>query len=162
VAPRTQPTALKLVKGERKDRVNKSEPTPASLEVVPPARVVANAAAMAEWQRLAPDLVEKGVLAFWHVELFADYCVAVALVAEAEEHLAVEGYVVEAPVFDRNGKPTGVRMVRSEWDRVRQDALSVKERRGSKFGLTPSDAASIKWPDRGGADGGKTPARLMS
>lgn len=154
-----KPTALKLVDGTRKDRVNRSEPQP-DLPVEPPPWLVDDVA-LAVWDRLAPELEAKGVLTGWDVQAFAEWCAAVATIAEAERHLAEEGHVVEAPVFDRNGVPTGTRTVRNEWSRVWKDALEVAARRAAKFGLTPSDRAGISVGGVNDGDG-LDPERLLS
>lgn len=103
-----------------------------------------SAEALACWERLAPSLIERGVLTPWDVEEFASYCDAVALRAEAAGHLAEEGTVVEAPVFDRNGtqQPAG-RPTKNIWASVWKDANDVAARRASRFGLTPSDRTQL-------------------
>lgn len=138
-----KPTALKVVKGERKDRINWAEPVPPSGEVVPPAWLEGDEVAMGEWARLAPDLVRQKVLTCWDTEEFADWCSAVARVARAEARLREEGAVVEQAVFDRNGVMTGHRRVRNPWSFELKDALAIKGRRGARFGLTPSDRSNI-------------------
>jgi len=127
---------------------------------VPPAWLT-RADALAEWERLAPDLIAKKVLTFWDVQAFAEYCDAVATIAEAAAELAEQGYVVERPVFDRNGKETGERVVPNEWVQIQARALEVSARRGARFGLNPSDRTGVA--AGGGADGErKNPERLLS
>lgn len=154
-----KPTTLKLVDGTRRDRVNAKEPIPTEVEVEPPGWLSAEAVAV--WDRLAPDLEARGVLTGWDVQAFAEWCHAVATIEEAERHLAVEGHVIDAEVFDRNGVATGTRRVRNEWSRVLKDALEVSARRAARFGLTPSDRAGISV---GGdsADDQRDPNRLLS
>lgn len=155
----SKPTALKLVDGTRRDRVNRAEPQP-DVEIVPPAWLT-DEVALAEWDRLAPDLIAKKVLTGWDVQAFAEWCAAVATIAKAERELATEGHIVERDVFDRNGAPSGKRVVRNEWSRVLHDALEVSARRAARFGLTPSDRSGISVGGAGAGDG-KDPARLLS
>ena len=155
--PAKEPTALTVLKG---GKPNKGEPVPAEGEVVPPAWLTRDDA-LAEWERLAPDLIAKKVLTFWDVQAFAEYCDAVATIAEAAAELAEQGYVVERPVFDRNGVATGHRVVPNEWVQIQAKALEVSARRGARFGLNPSDRTGVA--AGGGADGErKNPERLLS
>lgn len=143
--PAPKPTQLKVVRGTRKDRVNTAEPLPDVDGVVPPDWLPE--VAVAVWDRYAPDLVRKKVLTRWDVEDFALWCSSRCRMVEAQQHLDRDGVVVEQPVFDRNGKATGVRMLRSEWWAVWKDASEVMLRRGARFGMNPSDRASLKVSD---------------
>ena len=130
--------------------------------------------AFAEWERLAPDLIRKGVLTSWDVEEFAAWCDAVARRAEAARHLDAEGMVVEYPVFDRNGaQQESGRPAKNLWLSVWKDANDVAARRASRFGLTPSDRTQLPAhaQDVGGASADKffsdftepkNPGRLLS
>lgn len=153
-----KPTALQLVQGDRKDRINRSAPMPAELDIVPPAWM--RPRAVAEWERLAPDLIAKGVLTGWDVQAFAEWCDAVATVAEAAEHLAADGHMVERPVFDRNGARTGFRVVPNEWFYIQKAALEVSAKRAARFGLTPAERSALPI-DRGGAGDGQDPERFF-
>lgn len=159
--PAPKPTALKLVAGTRTDRVNRNEPSPSDELDVEPPEWLTDDVALATWDRLAPDLIDRGVLTGWDVQAFAEWCAAVATIATAESHLAADGHVVEATVFDRNGSPAGTRVVRNEWSRVWKDAMEVAARRAAKFGLTPSDRAGISVGGTTVADGAD-PERLLS
>ena len=74
--PQPQPSALKIERGNPGHRpINEAEPDIEPLDPwAPPALVAGNAAALAEWKRLAPELVEKGVLAMSDLATFATYC----------------------------------------------------------------------------------------
>lgn len=155
--PAKEPTNLTVLKGGKRPA---TEPVPAEGDVVPPAWLTRDDA-LAEWARLAPDLIAKKVLTFWDVQAFAEYCDAVATIAEAAAELAGQGHVVERPVFDRNGKETGSRVVPNEWVQIQARALEVSARRAARFGLTPSDRTGVV--AGGGADGErKNPERLLS
>ncbi len=155
--PAKEPTNLTVLKGGKRPA---TEPVPAEGEVVPPAWLTRDQA-LAEWARLAPDLIAKKVLTFWDVQAFAEYCDAVATITEAAAKLSGQGYVVKRPVFDRNGKETGARVVPNEWVQIQSRALEVSARRAARFGLTPSDRTGVA--AGGGADGErKNPERLLS
>lgn len=128
-----QPTALKLVKGTRKDRINTDEPVPVG-EIERPE--ISDGAAEV-WARLAPDLMAKRVLTAWDIDAFATYCEAVAHNREAARHLADEKAVVRGS----NGP------AKNPWFQVFRDTTAVMVQTGSRFGLTPSDRANLKVGD---------------
>ena len=82
--PPRKPTALRLVHGTRDKRNNKHEPMPAG---VPDAPAWLTAAAVAEWQRLRPELERIGLLTLVDQGTLAVYCQAVAELAESETML---------------------------------------------------------------------------
>ncbi len=139
------PTALKLVRGTRSDRVNRSEPQPDAEEIVAPDWLSDDAREV--WDRVAPDLEAKGVLTAWDVETFAAWCDAVVRLRHAVEALDLEGEVVETPVFDRNGAQTGSRWAKNPWMFVWKDANEVVARVGARFGLTASDRSQLQVGD---------------
>lgn len=154
-----KPTAVKKLRGERKDRINNDEPIPSGPAACP---TNLSEGAQAVWKRLAPDLVAKGVLTAWDVDEFAAFCDAVDRRDRAAEHLDTEGEVIESPVFDRNGVRTGERIVLSPWWQVWKGASEAMVRFGGRFGLSPADRAQLKV---GGASGSKNPsdpARLLT
>ncbi len=143
--PRPAPTALKLVQGTRDDRVNTDEPVPeATAEPMrPPTWLDGNDVATQIWAEYAPDLQRQGVLTAWDVEAFAICCETAARRRRAVARIKAEGEIVTVPVFDRNGKPTGVREVRSPWLTVLAQADRQLLSWAARFGLTPSDRAQL-------------------
>lgn len=142
---RPEPTALKLVKGTRSDRVNTDEPVPDTPAdgLEPPEWLAGNEVALEIWSEYAPDLERKGVLTAWDVEAFAICCETAARRRKAVARIKREGEVVDAPVFDRNGKPTGVREVRNPWLTVLAQADRQLLSWAARFGMTPSDRAQL-------------------
>jgi P27 family predicted phage terminase small subunit len=136
------PTALKLVKGTRKSRINHAEPIPSAVEVVCPSWLGAEARAL--WEALAPELQERDVLTAWDAEHFGIWCDAAARRREASAMLDEQGSVIETPVFDRNGRLTGHRLARNPWVLVLKDTTDTMLRYGARFGLTPSDRSQLK------------------
>jgi P27 family predicted phage terminase small subunit len=124
------PTALKVVKGEREDRVNRSEPVPAG-EVVKPGRLAGEAERL--WDELAPSLVRKGVLTAWDVPAFAEACRWWALYQDALGRVESEGLIVEGAKGER--KHPAFQVARDAWDKFAQVA--------GKFGLTPSERSRL-------------------
>lgn len=148
--PRPAPTALKLLRGTRADRINDNEPVPSAVDVLPPDWLAEDALAI--WREYAPDLIRKGVLTAWDVETFGACCDAAARRRAAATHLAREGEVVDVPVFDKNGKQTGIRRGRNPWLLVLNQADAQLQRWAARFGLTPSDRAQLA-----GGDGRRDP-----
>ncbi|WP_431729946.1 phage terminase small subunit P27 family [Verrucosispora sp. TAA-831] len=149
--PHPAPTALKLVRGTRSDRVNTDEPVPSTTEIEPPEWLIQ--AALDVWTEYAPDLIRKGVLTAWDVETFGIVCDAAARRRKAAAALAEEGEVVELPVFDKNGKQTGHRVTRNPWTVILGQADRQLQTWAARFGLTPSDRAQLT-----GGDGRRDPA----
>ncbi|WP_432063360.1 phage terminase small subunit P27 family [Streptomyces sp. S1] len=155
--PAPKPTALRVLHGDRKDRVNTDEPRPDEGDLTPPAWL--SEAAVEVWDTLADELTVKGVLTPWDVEAYANWCDAVARRREAAEHVAAEGAVVKHPVFNKNGEQTGVRMGKNAWLLALDAADAQVQRYGARFGLTPSDRAQLKI---GGQDNRAGAERLLS
>ncbi|PZG14432.1 phage terminase small subunit P27 family [Micromonospora craterilacus] len=150
--PHPEPTALKLVKGTRADRVNTAEPVPSPpvAQIEPPQWLTPEAVTF--WQEYSPDLIRKGVLTQWDVEAFAVCCDAAARRRKAVKALEEEGEVVQLPMFDKNGKPTGFRVSRNPWTVVLGQADRQLQSWAARFGLTPSDRAQLT-----GGDGRRDP-----
>ncbi|MGW1662927.1 phage terminase small subunit P27 family [Streptomyces microflavus] len=137
-----KPTALRILHGDRKDRINTDEPQPSELDIVPPAWL--SEAAVEVWEQLADDLIGKGVLTAWDAEAYANWCDAVVRRRDAAEHVDQDGAVVELPVFNKNGDLTGHRMGKNPWLLALDAADAQVQRYGARFGLTPSDRSQLK------------------
>jgi P27 family predicted phage terminase small subunit len=140
--PAPKPTNVRVLHGDRKDRINTDEPVPGAGEVVPPEWLPT--AAVEVWRLYAPDLRTKGVLTAWDVEAFAVWCDAVVRRRRAAAELEAQGEVIEMPVFNKNGEMTGHRFGKNPWTLVLNEADAQVQRYGARFGLTPSDRAQIK------------------
>jgi P27 family predicted phage terminase small subunit len=126
-----KPTTLKILAGDREDRINRNEPMPAEGETLPP--VPLSDGAQKVWNRLAPDLEAKGCLSTWDLDMFAVYCNAAATYYEVSERIGSE-YVSEGSAKNTVVSPL--------W-RVLKDAAETMRVVGAKFGLTPSDRAGL-------------------
>lgn len=131
MAPR-RPNHLKILAGEREDRINRNEPPPAESTIVPPVQL--SEGAQAVWDRLAPDLIEKGVLSAWDLDLFVVYCDATAAYYQCAAAMG-SSYAVNGSVRDTT--------VKNPLWRVMCDCADTMRSVGAKFGLTPSDRAGI-------------------
>ncbi|MFJ6386436.1 phage terminase small subunit P27 family [Streptomyces sp. NPDC091972] len=155
--PAGKPTALRVLHGDRKDRINTDEPQPDAGEVAPPDWL--GDQALEIWDTYAPELEAKRVLTPWDVEAFANWCDAVARRRDAAEHVDEEGAVVELNVFNKNGELTGTRRAKNPWLLALDAADAQVQRYGARFGLTPSDRAGLRIPSEGSGQG---PERLLS
>ena len=152
--PKGKPTSLRVLEGDREDRINRNEPVPGQGEVVPPAWLVeldedasgGGETALGVWERLAPDLVRKGVLTAWDVDQFAVFCDAVVRHREATRVVDREGTLVEG----QKGN-----LVRNPAIQIARDYADLMVKVGSRFGLTPGDRADLtieREASHGGAD----------
>lgn len=138
--PQPKPTNLRVLHGDRKDRINDGEPQPSDA-VAPPAWLSDDA--LEVWGRFAPDLARKGVLTSWDVEAFGSFCDAVVRRSVAAQEIAAKGDVIELPVYNKNGDLTGHRLGRNPWGYALKDADAQVQRWGARFGMTPSERAQI-------------------
>lgn len=137
--PKPMPNHLKVLRGDREQNLNRDEPipTPAApgVDLTKPPRGIGRGPA-AVWRRLAPDLVDKGMLTPWDVDLFGAYCDAVANYEAVRRQLRESG--VTTP-----GSVPGTSVKHPLW-RVQADCLATMLRIGAKFGMSPADRADVK------------------
>jgi P27 family predicted phage terminase small subunit len=154
--PRSAPTSLKIVKGERPDRINHAEPIPSG-EAEPPEWLQGEGLEI--WNHYAPDLIAKKVLTGWDGEGFAVWCSWATAHREAVRDIARLGELIDVPVFDRHGNHVGDKIDRNPACITRREASDQLLRYGARFGLTPSDRTAIK-VDSGAK--GNNKARLLT
>lgn len=144
-----KPTNLKILHGDRSDRVNTAEPLPAEVAVTPTQDLAEYA--QEAWDRIAPDLIAKRVLTPWDAQAFTAYCVAAGTFREASEHLRVYGLT---------GRGAAGGEIKSPYWQIMRDSIDAMVKLGGRFGLTPSDRAGLSI---GGDDGGdkQGPERLL-
>lgn len=139
--PGKTPTNLALLRGQRQDRINTNSPQPSELDVVAPRWLTRPGRTV--WNQYAPDLIAKKVLTAWDVEEFAAWCDAAARRRRAVRRLDVEGEIIEIPVFNKNGDLTGHRIGKNPWLLVLSEADAQLRAYGTRYGMTPSDRASL-------------------
>lgn len=129
--PKPKPTALKLARGTRRDRVNEREP------VAPPGRPEApgflDAVAVAEWERIVPQLEAIGVLSTVDGAALALYCQSFSRMVAAEEKI-LGGNLTSA-----TARGVGV----SPYVRIARDAAAFCAKMLVEFGLTPSSRSRV-------------------
>jgi P27 family predicted phage terminase small subunit len=159
-----KPTALKLIEGnagKRKiDSANEMQPELGAPE--PPAWLPAEA--LAEWDRIVPELEATGVLSKIDGAALAACCVCWARFVEAEDEIKENGIIlvqIERELAD--GKILISRAIKNPAVQISHAAQAQYRAWCSEFGLSPSARTRVKVPGEGGAHGtGKDPARLLS
>ena len=96
-----KPTAIKLLEGTRADRVNASEPRPASGYPDPPATL--DEVALEEWHRLAGELEPMGVVTLADRSALETYCRAYPRRHQAQEVLDRHGPILDQSVENEAG-----------------------------------------------------------
>lgn len=127
--PSKEPSNLRILKGGKQ---RPGEPVPGEVPVAAPKHL--SEAALAEWDRLAPDLERKGLLTGWDVEAFAIYCEAVAGRHVARRLVDEVGMLVAG---------RGDTLVRNPAFQLWRDHAMITLTAASRFGLSPSDRASL-------------------
>lgn len=136
--PTSKPTNLRVLHGDRKDRINTNEPVPSVEEVVCPDWLQPEAQDV--WDRLAPDLEAKGLLTSWDVDTFAVLCDAIVQYRQASRLVTAGGVLVKGR-RDAAVKNPAMQIVRDTAQTIRAYA--------QEFGLTPSARSSISLPNPG-------------
>jgi len=124
--PAPKPTNLRVLHGDRKDRINTAEPQPGQGGIAAPVEL--SEGAQEVWDRLAPDRIRVGVLTSWDVDAFAEFCEALVLARE-KRRLVASG---------AEPKP-GCSSPVSEW----RSSMAIVSQLGARFGWTPSDRAQL-------------------
>jgi P27 family predicted phage terminase small subunit len=124
-----------------KRRLNDAEPRPVAR--VPPCPACLGDAARKEWQRLAKELAELGLLTGLDRGLLAAYCQAHALWVEAVSSIERYGTMVKSP----NGYP-----MQSPYVAVVNRQVDIMVRIAAELGMTPSSRTRIRVGDNAPTD----------
>lgn len=140
-----KPTALKVLHGDAKERINHREPKPrVSADVTEPPRALTGRG-LEVWGELAPSMAATQVLTDWDRDLLAAFCEAVHFRAEAAAALEGGGVM--------NGR------VKNPAMQVWRDATSAMVQLGAQLGLSPAARTKIS---TGEATSAKKADRLLS
>jgi P27 family predicted phage terminase small subunit len=140
--PTAAPTRLKLLKGERKDRINAAEPEPPRTAKPPACPTELAPSARKVWNRLAPQLHRERLLTDWDRENFAAYCMAAGLLLDASAEIKKAkkdgGGIVVAGDRRIRVKHPAIQVARDAGNDMRQWARH--------FGLSPAGRAMLEVP----------------
>jgi P27 family predicted phage terminase small subunit len=132
--PAPKPTALRVLRGDHPERINRNEPKPLEGPLTKPTWLTPDASEL--WDRLVPHFKAMGTVKSCDSELLAAYCEAWSrfrriqhLVNTTEPlHKGREGVMVKNPV----------------WAQLIRDVTADLRILSREFGLTPSARASLK------------------
>ena len=128
-----KPTALKKLEGNPGKRpLNTMEPTPPNVSIHCPQYLLPDA--RKEWKRLAPILIQMGLLTAADVVPFAAYCTAFARWKEAEEEISRHGSIYK----DNEG-----RIRPNPYIAIANQQLREIKSFAAEFGLTPSNRSAM-------------------
>ena len=128
-----KPTALKKLEGNPGKRpLNTMEPTPPNVSIHCPQYLLPDA--RKEWKRLAPILIQMGLLTAADVVPFAAYCTAFARWKEAEEEISRHGSIYK----DDDG-----RIRPNPFIAIANQQMREIKSFAADFGLTPSNRAAM-------------------
>jgi P27 family predicted phage terminase small subunit len=144
------PTGLRVIRGDRKDRINLNEPQP--MEGIPRCHIDASPAVHEVWDYTIEQLKHMNIITLADRDTLYAYCEAVAQHREVSLRLANEGFAVRG----MNGG-----MVKNPLIQIQRDAATLIRSFAQEFGLTPSARSTIKMHVND-ANADKGAARLLS
>jgi len=121
--------------------MNKNEPMPEAAIPEPPKHL--SGAALAEWERIAPELFALGLLTRLDRAALGCYCASYARWQEAEEQLAESGLLVKSA----NGN-----IVRNPLEQIASQTMQICVKFASEFGFSPASRSKVTAKKRGGEE----------
>lgn len=144
------PTGLRLVRGDRKDRINDDEPQP--MEGSPACPMGAAPEVHAIWAYTLEQLEHMKIVTMADRDSLYAYCEAVVMHRIASHVLATEGIIAD-------GLHGG--MVKHPAHQIQRDSAAMIRAFAQEFGLTPSARSTIKMHVNDAGQGAGA-ARLLS
>jgi P27 family predicted phage terminase small subunit len=128
------PTKIHILRGtDRRDRINDAEPQP---EVnIPEPPPIIKGIALEEWNRIAKELLDLGLISNLSRSNLAAYCKAYERWIEAEQHYETEPKIYKT----ESGYP-----IVNPWRGVADKALEQMHKFAIGFGLDPASMSRIK------------------
>lgn len=136
-----KPTPLKVLAGERPDRVNPAGPRPRAGRPTSPPHL--DPAARAEWDQLVAILDEMGILSAALGPALTLYCLAFSRHALACKDLATSGLTIETDLGGVKANPAAA---------IAKGAEATMARMLAEFGLTPASRSRVAVPTDGPRD----------
>lgn len=128
-----KPTVLRIAEGVRdKKKVNKKEPAPRLK--IPPMPNGMSADAKKEWKRIAPILLENGLLTEMDSLALELYCESYSMYRKASQKLKQQGVFIK-------GKNGG--QVYNQWYSVQQKAQTALNKYLAEFGFSPAQRTRL-------------------
>lgn len=146
--PKTQPTRLKIIRGnpgQRKLPQNEPKPPMAKKLKCPFSnRDLKNQFAREEWNRVVPKLCRQGLISKIDISAIKAYCEAVQVREESYQFLRDKGNIM--PVKNYKGEVIGC--TRAPQLLTWEKSIMIANRLGAEFGLTPSSRTGLEVPDK--------------
>lgn len=130
--PAPTPTHLRVLRGDRKDRINPAEPQPKPVAARCPSWLSAETKIV--WRRTARQLKAMGLLYAADEDILTAYAGAVVTYARATALVDSDGLLVE-------GRRDG--MVTNPAVRIQRDAATLIRMLASELGLTPASRSRL-------------------
>lgn len=134
--PKPKPTHLRIVQGDRPDRINKAEPRPSAKPPRAPEWLGEDAKKV--WRRTVTQLKAMGIASEADRDLLAAYCTTVVNLQRATEIVDRTGIMVK-------GRRDGV--VKNPAVQIQRDAAQLVARLAAEFGLSPSSRTRLRSTD---------------
>ena len=137
---RRKPAALNKLDGNPGKREIREEPEFGNIGLVPPDEMLAgmDEAAIAEWNRITPQLEKLGVASIMDANLLASYCISCSIAFKASQDINKNGqtFLME----DRAGN-TNVK--RNPSVKIFMEASAAAKQLLSEMGLTPTTRSKL-------------------
>jgi P27 family predicted phage terminase small subunit len=130
-----KPKSLRLLHGDRADRINENEPEPELLDHLPIPTMPLNTHGKVVWDSLAPRMLALGLLTTVDIQTFSLYCYELGMYKECREGILAEGMVI---YVGENNYPTPNPLI-SIGNKHYKNAYDM----AAQFGLTPSSRTRI-------------------
>ena len=127
-----KPTNLKILHGDRKDRININEPKP--IPIAPECPEHLNDEAKRIWYEVGGELEKLGLLTAIDGDMFSSYCWLTALEKALMKQLEEEGVLHKTP--------NAHTMPKAQFTILR-DLLKLKKEYANLFGLTPASRCKL-------------------
>lgn len=147
--PRPKPTALRLLHGDRSDRINNDEPLP---EQGIPECPSSDPEVREVWEYTVRQLTAMGCLTMADRDALNCYCEAVAT------HRKASAVLAKSPVLIRARSDSNT-LIRNPALIVQRDAAALIARYAQHFGLSPSARSEIR---KGGGQDAPNAARYLN
>jgi len=139
--PAPKPTALRVLHGDRKDRINDREPKPRAALPEPPEGM--SSIAREVWDYTITELGHMRIATAADRDALVAYCESVAMHRRASALVASGDLLIEG----QRGN-----LVRNPAVQMMRDAAATMKSFAAEFGLTPRARAEISLPDAGDDD----------
>jgi P27 family predicted phage terminase small subunit len=135
--PKPAPSALRVLRGDRPDRINRREPQPITTGIEPPEWLAGDA--LDKWRDLVPRLMALGILGNTDIDALVRYCVTWVEWRRHQDICARGGDIMV--MKDENGRVRYAQVAVSFTIMTKTD--KILQSIAQEFGGTPSSRSTI-------------------